>query len=511
MPPRRVPIAVKGRLKSELQRLEDKGVIKKITEPTDWVSSLVVTQKANGNVRVCINPQQLNKALKRSHYPFPVIEDVLPDLSDAKVFSKADLKDGFLQIELDEESSKLTTFQSPWGRYRWLRLPFGVSPAPEYFQMKFHQNLEGLKGVYDIADDVTIVRKGVTNEEALKDHDQNLTNFLEHCRERNIKLNKAKFEVKCREVPFIGHVLSSEGLKPDPAKIEAIIKMDKTEDVAGVQRIVGMVKYLSKFLQGLYDMCEPLRRLTHKDATWIWSSKQEQAFEKIKQAVTAAPVLKYFNPKEPTKGQGDPSSKGLGFVLLQNGQPVTYNSRALTPAEQNYSQIEKELLAQVYGLEHNHQYVFGRKVILWTDHKPLVSISTKPLSSAPKRLQRLLLRMQHYDVEICYKPGSQMYLADTLSPAYLKNEARSPVEQEVETIHMIDFLPISEPQLREIQETTQCDPTLQALKKVILDGWPDLKDNLPSELHLYFSFHNELAAQDGIIFKGLRCIIPATL
>ena len=239
-------MAVKGKLKSELQRLEDKGVIKKITEPTDWVSSLVVTQKANGNVRVCIDPQQLNKALKRSHYPLPVIEDVLPDLSDAKVFSKADLKDAFLQIELDEESIKLTTFQSPWGRYRWLRLPFGVSPAPEYFQMKFHQNLEGLKGVYDIADDVTIVRKGATYEEALKDHDRNLTNFLEHCRERNIKLNKAKFEVKCREVPFIGHVLSSEGLKPDPAKIEAIIKMDKPEDVAGVQRIVSIEKYTNR-------------------------------------------------------------------------------------------------------------------------------------------------------------------------------------------------------------------------------------------------------------------------
>ena len=238
MPPRRVPIAVKGKLKSELQRLEDKGVIKKLTEPTDWVSSLVVTQKTNGNVRVCIDPQQLNKALKRSHYPLPVIEDVLPDLSDTKEFSKADLKDGFLQIELDEESSKLTTFQSPWGRYRWLRLPFGVSPAPEYFQMKFHYNLEGLKGVYDIADDVTIVRKGATYEEALKDHDRNLTNFLERCRERNIKLNKAKFEVKCREVPFIGHVLSSEGLKPDPAKIEAIIKMDKPEDVAGVKELL---------------------------------------------------------------------------------------------------------------------------------------------------------------------------------------------------------------------------------------------------------------------------------
>ena len=248
--------------------------------------------------------------------------------------------------------------------------------------------------------------------------------------------------------------------------------------------------------------------VTHKDGTWGWSSEQEQAFERIKQAVTSAPVFKYFNPKQPTEGQGDASLKGIGFVLLQNGQLVTYNSRALTSAEQDYSQMEKELLSQVYGLEHNHQYYFGRKMVLWTDHKPLVSIARRPLSSGPKSLQRLLLRMPH---EIRYKPGSQMYLADTLSRAYLKDEGRSRVEQEVESIHTVDFLPISEPQLREIKEATQCHPILQALKKEVLNGWPISKDSLPSELHQYLNVRDELATQDGIIFKGLRCVISGTL
>lgn len=154
MPPRRLPIAVKGKVKEELARLENAGVLNKVEEPTDWVSSVVVTAKSNGRVRICIDPtcKQLNQALRRSHYPLPVIEDVLPDLAKARVFSKADVKGGFLQIELDEKSSLLTTFQTPWGRYRWRRMSFGICPAPEYFQQKLNQNLEGLMGVYKIAD-----------------------------------------------------------------------------------------------------------------------------------------------------------------------------------------------------------------------------------------------------------------------------------------------------------------------------------------------------------------------
>ena len=231
----------------------------------------------------------------------------------------------------------------------------------------------------------------------------------------------------------------------------------------------------------------------------------------MKQAVTSAPILRYFNSSDPVEGQGDASANGIGFVLMQNGQPVSYSSRALTTSERNYSQIEKELLAQVFGVERNDQYVYGRKVVQWSDHKPLETISKKPLATAPKRLQRLLLRLQQYDVEIRYKSGPEMYLADTLSRAYLPTTARSPAEEETERIHAVDFLPISEPQLAEIQRETAADSVLQCLIQVILQDWPDQKEALSSEFHPYFTVRDELTAQDGILFKGLRCVIPPSL
>ena len=155
-------------------------------------------------------------------------------------------------------------------------------------------------------------------------------------------------------------------------------------------------------------------------------------------------------------------------------------------------------------------YVYGRKVVLWSDHKPLETISKKPLATAPKCLQRLLLRLQQYDVEIRYKPGPEMYLADTLSRAYLPTTARSTAEDETERIHAVDFLPISEPQLAVIQRETAADPVLQSLIQVILQGWPDQKEALPSELHPYFTVRDEFTAH-GILLKGLRCVVPASL
>ena len=139
--------------------------------------------------------------------------------------------------------------------------------------------------------------------------------------------------------------------------------MKKRDDVAAVQRLMGMVKYLSKFLIDLSQICEPIRCLTHKDVSWFWTKEQDVAFNKIKEAVTSAQVLKYFDSSKPTEGSGDASSQGLGFVLTQEDHPVTYASRALTQAEQRYSQIEKELLAQVFGLEHNHQYVYSPRMV----------------------------------------------------------------------------------------------------------------------------------------------------
>lgn len=178
LPVRNTPLTLKGLLKEELDHLENEGIISPVKEPTEWVSSLVVVPKANGKLRVCLDPKPLNKALKRHHYPMPTLDDILPELSRARVFSLADIRNGFWHVCLDEQSRRLTTFGTPYGRYCWNRMPFGIAPAPEVFQMKLQQELEGLSGVYPVADDIFIVGEGTTTTEANVSHDQRMREFL---------------------------------------------------------------------------------------------------------------------------------------------------------------------------------------------------------------------------------------------------------------------------------------------------------------------------------------------
>ncbi|KAJ8041936.1 hypothetical protein HOLleu_12875 [Holothuria leucospilota] len=183
--------------------------------------------------------------------------------------------------------------------------------------------------------------------------------FLQRFREMNITLNKAKFQYKLDSINFIGHVLTSSGLKSDPAKVRVVLLMPTPTSPVDVQRLIGMVKYLAKFVPHLSDLTEPLCKLTHKKSAWKWTTDCDQASNTINLAVTNTPVLKYFNTQCQTEGQGDASDAGLGFVLMHEGLPVLYASRSMTSAERNYAQIEKELLAQVYGLERNHYYTYG--------------------------------------------------------------------------------------------------------------------------------------------------------
>jgi hypothetical protein len=520
MPLRRVPLAMRGILRQLLERLSSNAILAKVDydTPTEWCHSLVVVKKPNGKLRVCIDPKPLNKALKRSPYLLPVLDDILPELSKAKVFSVCDVKNGYWHCQLDEESSYLTTFETPFGRYRWRVMPFGLNTASEHFQARLDQALENLPGVHIIADDILIAGEGDTMEEAVLDHDRKLVKLLERCQRQNIVLNKDKFKLRLAETPFMGNLLTSEGLKPDPNKVAAVKKMQRPTDVAGVRRLVGFVNYLARFLKQLTDIIQPIRQLMRPEIEWHWTHAQEEAFTKMKEAVASAPVLCYFDPGKETTVQCDASDTGLGAALMQEGQPVWFASRALSDTERNYAQIEKELLAIVFGMERFNQLTYGRKVTVESDHKPLEVIYKKPLMAAPKRLQSMLLRLQSYDIEITYKQGREMYLADTLSRAYLPQTGKPTqdgeilsLEKEIEQINMAEYLPISDPKLREIQTETEHDESLQVLKTVILDGWPELKQDAPMEVHPYFHVRDELSVQNGIVFRGSRCIIPATM
>ena len=221
------------------------------------------------------------------------------------------------------------------------------------------------------------------------------------------------------------------------------------------RRFCGFLNYLAKFLPRLADVLEPIQQLTGKEVPWQWQHEHDAAFEKVKQLVTQAPLLKYYNPEGEFTVQCDASDKGLGATLMQNGQPIAFASRALTDPETRYAQIEKEMLAVVFALQKFDQYVYGRPVTIQSDHKPLAAISKKPLRSAPKRLQGMLLKVQKYDIVIVHKPGPEMYLADTLSRAFLPTTENT--QGEFERVNAVKLLPMTDERLEEMRNSTRDD------------------------------------------------------
>ena len=317
-------------MKAALDDLVKKDVLAEVKQPTEWISSMVTVPKKNGQLRICLDPKDLNAAIQREHYPLPVIEDVATRLHGAKTFSVLDASNGFWHVELDEQSSLLTTFHTPFDCYRWLCMPFGLSSAPEVFQRRMHELIEGLEGIEVIADDFVIVGYGKTQEEATLSHDCNLISFLKRCEERGVKLAEEKMKLRRSSVPFIGHIASADGLLPDPAKVEAITRMLKPTDVRAVQRLLGLAQYLAKFLPKLSDITKPLRDLTSQGASWKWCKEQEMSLQALKKAAVETPVLQYYTLDKEVTIQCDASQSGLGAALLQNGQHY-YRTDSLLP------------------------------------------------------------------------------------------------------------------------------------------------------------------------------------
>ena len=202
--PRRTPIMMRDDVITKLKELENAGVISRVDEPTEWISSQVALRKPNGTVRLCIDPKDLNRAIIRNYYPIPTLEDVLPKLTKAKCFSLLDAKDGFFQVKLAEQSRKLTTFWTPLGRYCWNRLPFGLSSSGEEYQRRLHMVLDGLDGVEVIADDILVY--GVGENEARVDHDRKLLELMERIREKGVKINKEKMKLHLTEIKYMGYM-----------------------------------------------------------------------------------------------------------------------------------------------------------------------------------------------------------------------------------------------------------------------------------------------------------------
>lgn len=501
-PPRRISVALRQKVKDKLRTMEKDGIIIRQIEPTEWVNSLVTVIKPNGSVRLCLDPRDLNKAIRRPHYPMLTIEEIVTRMPNAKYFSKLDATSGFWQIQLDEDSSKLCTFNSPLGRFRFLRMPFGLNCASEIYQSVMSRMVEDIDGAEVIVDDILVWG------ETLKEHDERLKKVLERAKDYNLKLSSEKCEFRRKEVTYVGHVLSSEGLKADPEKIRAVTEMTPPTNKKDLRKFMGFIQYLAKFLPNLSQESAPLRQLLSKDVAWHWDGNKQKSFQKLKEMVTNTPVLTYFDPEKPVLLTVDSSSTGLGAAIIQDGKPIAFGSRALTTTQQKYSQLEKETLAIVYGCQKFHQYVYGRRIQVETDHKPLQSIFRKPLHDIPARLQKMVLTLQCYDLDVTYKPGNTLVVADHLSRNYLKETTEKLVDEF--SVNALSYLPLSPGKYAELQKSASADLEMILLSKAILEGWPESRDQLPVEIRTYWNYRDELACIDGLIYKGLRLVIPQT-
>lgn len=240
-PCRKVPFAIQDKLKDELDRMEQLEVICKEDNPTQWVSSMVVVEKKNGKLRICLDPRDLNCAIQREHYKLPTREEIMPKFKNAKYFSKLHASSGFWQMKLDSDSSKFTCFNTPFGRYRFLRLPFGISSAPEVYHMIY----EHVERASTMVDDIIVW--GSTIEE----HNQRLQKVLEATRKSNLKLNQEKCVCGVQSLTFICDVVSAEGMTPDPLKAKAIKSFQTLESKKDVQRFLGMVNYQGRYIPDL--------------------------------------------------------------------------------------------------------------------------------------------------------------------------------------------------------------------------------------------------------------------
>ncbi|CAB4033708.1 Hypothetical predicted protein [Paramuricea clavata] len=378
-----------------------------------------------------------------------------------------------------------------FGRYRWLKLPFGIKSAPEMYQRVMDDMLEGIEYAYAIMDDILIAGRDVAH------HDAVLREVLDRAQSYNLKLNFGKVKIRKEEVPFVGHLISAHGIKPDPTKVEAMKNMPAPVNKDDVRRFLGSVQYLAKFLPRLAEIEELLRHLTKKDAVFHWDKPQENAFQRIKDLCCTARILAYYDVKKDVKIQCDASKNAVAAVLLQEGKPIAYASQKLRTSELNWSPIEKEMLAIVFSTGKFREFILGKETVAQTDHKPLETIFRKPLLSAPLRLQTMMLKVKGYDLKVEYLPGKKQVIADTLSRASLNV---MPPERKEFQVNMLERISVTQDKYQELQQRTANE--LHDLYAVIQVGWPTTKQQVPHSVKPFWDNRDELAILDGVNATG---------
>ena len=411
---------------------------------------------------------------------------------------------------------------TPEGVYVFNILAMGLCNAGDLFESALRDLLSGLPGVKNIADDSLVF--GSTQEE----HDANVITFLERCLEIDLHLNPDKVKINCKSMPFFGMVLTASGIKPDPKKVETIKKWPIPQNVTELQSFLGSGNYLSCFIPDLSQSRKLLQALIKKNSEYVWTTEHDKAFENLKDMVSEDCLIQFYNPNKPLFIECDASKQGIGCVMLQpddsipadvnngipsNLWPVAYASRSLSEAEQNYANIERELLGVVFSLETFKHFTSGRQTNIITDHKPLTSLFSKCLANTSLRLARMMLCISDYDANVLYQKGSKMFLSDALSHLSSHN-TRQGKQSEIKglniSVHDVE-MDVCETTLDKIHIHSKTDSTLSLVMHYILDGWPGNANECAEPAQPYFTYWEELTIVDGLLVKGNRIVVPTDM
>ena len=394
------PLSLKGQIEEELERQVSLGILQPVAS-SKWAAPVVPVKKRDGTIRLCGSYDlTVNLASNLERYPLPRVEELFAMLSGGQRFTKIDLKEAYLQLELEEGSREFTTINTHKGLFQATRLVYGIKSAVAIFQREMETLLAGVPHTAIYLDDICITGRSPT------EHLANVKEVLRRLAAAGLKINAEKTVWLADEVRYLGHRINASGIQPSEDKVRAILEARAPTSLQELRAFLGMIRYYSRFLPRLSTVAAPLYKLEKKDAMWEWGESQQISFQRCKDLLAAAPVLAHYQPDAPLVLTADASPYGVAAVLShpdpESGvdRPVAFASRSLTPAERNYSQLDREALAIVFGVHKYHQYVYGRKFTIKSDHKPLLGLLTPgkslPLVVSP-RLLRWKLTLTAYD------------------------------------------------------------------------------------------------------------------